>query len=239
MIVLRLAIISTLLLLVVASTNACSIAYPLYKVRSSFWVKIYHEGKPVAGIGAALYRYNDKDRLELQPLLDRTSDKDGIVKIENLPVGKYFVSVSSPGGGGAADLLVEREDTWESRNEVGLSWPFAGVIKAKQLAGVLLNDAEIINSQISALKNAELALWEPGAQASIQVTATDSSGKFAFKISRPGLYILRVKSSSSFSGDIPFEILPQQSNGPNLALLHLQMTSCGLRATQEIDAAKK
>ena len=241
--IMRVSGISAVILFIgTATVSACVIDYPRYKVQSSFWVKTYHDGKPISGVEISLYR-GHLGKLERPPLLVSTSGKDGIIKIEHLPVGKYFVSVTTPGGGDAAELVVDAEETSDSRNEIGLSWPFFNsTVKTKHLAGVLWNGNELMNSQVTALKNAQLELWKLGGKGPIDFGVSDNNGRFNLNANRPGLYILRVRGGAPYfssKGDIPFEILDPRSEGPDFVPLYLEMTSCGLHVTLESHASQK
>lgn len=216
---------------------ACWVTLPSVQVPSSFRVLVQHGALPIAGIRVVVFDYAELEKshseaeADWKPILDRVTDANGVVPIENLGPGRYLVETKGAGGGSAVDAVVSRKNG-KSRNQLALEWPatWKGMIKVKALAGQLSS-----NDPWMPFDNLHVELWTAGAQTPLAVKDTGKEGKFSFNPAQPGIYIVSIRGQQNgvdknwqVQGEIPFELSPAVAELPDSVDLDLAMTSCGI-----------
>lgn len=230
-----LSVVSALLVLSMAA-SACTVPIPHYKVQPSFDVLISYGKKPMPGIKVALYRDH-----ELQSFLSVISDKDGIAGIKNLAPGKYFIGIEEVGGGSSAELEVQNVQTWESLQQISLSWPFGNSVQTRNLRGRL-----VPQDRNRSYAGMDLKLWKPGESDPLSITKIGKDGSFAFNTTEPATYVLELvdpqkaalkdKNGPATFGFIPVDVSPEGQAPDNLELA-LGESTCGLTYSQCLPGA--
>ncbi|PYP92930.1 MAG: hypothetical protein DMG65_02770 [Candidatus Angelobacter sp. Gp1-AA117] len=223
-----LSVVSALLALTMAA-SACTVVLPAYKVQPSFDVLISYGKKPMPGIKVVLYQSQVLDH----SFITSVSNENGIVNIKNLAPGKYLIDVEDLGGGSSAELEVQKVQTWESRQQISLSWPAGNSVQTRNLRGRLVpEDGD------RSYAGMDLKLWKPGASGPLAVTKIGKDGSFAFDTTEPATYVLELvdprKSASKNKNDIatigfiPVDVISSGGEAPDKLELALGESSCGL-----------
>ena len=206
---------------------ACVIEFGTVHVTPTFQIIMRHAQQPIGGITVAIYRAKRvQGETEKEPFLRLVADKNGVIKVGDLNAGTYFVATEGPGQGAAIYAVVGSGEEGKARSEFAIEWPAqSNIIKTNRLAGQLLNSNEWAPLE-KTLGHAQIELWVAGATAPAATQTTSEDGRFQFKESLPGIYILRVKGDHE--GEIALDLVPAKSEPFEFLTLHLEETSCGL-----------
>lgn len=222
-----------LLLVCTGLTNACSVVLPIIQVKPSFSVLVRHGAVQKAGIPVEVYDYTDLEKRhgegEWAPVRKLISGNDGRIVINDLGPGRYLVETRGPGGGSAVDVEVS-PNSKKAISSISLEWPRSRngkILKTRALKGELTSNPPF--------ESVEIELWTAGAQSPLEQKKTGADGSFNFSELKPGLYVLRVHGHQKdvpkywqVEGDIPIELVANESGLPESLSLQLGMTSCGI-----------
>lgn len=215
-----------LLLALNITASACSVSYFDMTMKPDFQVVVNDGKAPLSGIKVLLFKEH-----ETQPFFTAYTNKAGTVDIQNLAVGKYFVSAVWPGGGGGTPITVKSNLTWESRAEVLITWPGLPAIQAKALKGRFVS-----HDPRAPFRAVNAKLWRAGDGVPLAAIRTGADGQFEFKQIEPGVYLVEIAAEgpAEAKGSLAIDLLPSgaQVHAPETLDLALSEDTCGLSYTQ-------
>lgn len=204
------AILTLALMLCSGPLEACSVVACLdrgHEMRSTFWVKVTHRDKPLAGVSVLVRGTRDVPK----DVFTGSTESAGIVEVANLKPGDYWLEVEKLGVYAAYYCFHVRErPTKKAASRSVHSWgnlapatrQVVGKVVDHQLGTggtPLWNLTHPIEVPISDaaldLHNAVSGTVHPG--------RTDSQGQFVFRDVPEGTYVMRV--SGGMAGDHGFE----------------------------------
>jgi hypothetical protein len=202
-------------------------------VPPTFRISVWHEKEPVSGIQIAVYDVKDSHSDgEWKPMLRLFTAKDGDVEISGLHDGRYIVQTEGPGQGSAAYAIVSTTHK-HPQTGITLQWPFSwhDILKVRTLTGELAS-----NNPWQPFENIHLELWTAGASAPLAVKDTGRNGHFHFNETNPGIYVVRIRGEQKgvspnwqVEGDIPIELLSNDTNAAQSLASYLSQSSCGIQ----------
>jgi len=207
------------------AASACTIVYAPTEVGPSFRVKVTNSrGRPVEGV-----------RIQLDKLLSATTDADGIASFAGVRPGDHLLLPSE-----SAEILngvaVAVKDSSPSDVIVPLRWPNANVVPVRNVAGILRDPN---HSPVQA----SLSLVDARSGRVLSTARSDNRGRFGFDAVPPGLYLIRLDSSTfhNWAGhEVHGSIAIEVRADANAAELNLDLgwTSCGLFYTDASQCAQ-
>jgi hypothetical protein len=232
-----------LFLLVPVKCPACSLA-GCYghgtEVRSTFAVRVTHEGKPLAGVSVEIARFPQGNH---SPVRSVVTAANGMARIENLPVGDYWLTAELLNIEAADECFhVSPSPTRKAKKKLAFEWG-TDAPAVRRASGeftdsepghgqsALLNQLHRIEVPIS---GARLKLENPFT-GKVYTTVSDAEGRFAFGDVPNALYVVHLDGAPPYhkpayeSADIVVRL--NRTKGP-LKMIWLEHTypgagSCG------------
>ena len=215
--------------------HACSYSLSTVQVTPEFRIIVRHGPTPIPRIQVEIYDEGELDRLqdgrEWTPVLKLVTGRDGTAEAKNLRPGKYLVETKGPGMGDAVYAQVGGKAD-ESKNQIGLEWPFSRreTIKTKSLSGQLIS-----NNPWTPFQNVQVQLWTAGLEKPLAIKDTGPQGRFHFDETRPGIYVIRIQGrqdavnpNNQVEGDLSVELDPSAPDAVASLFLRLAESSCGI-----------
>jgi hypothetical protein len=236
-----------------ASTLACSFLPPVRKVSRSFSVHVKNDVGPVAGLKLKVSRFKMDDFEKLTDEQQRSADPSNFVEVIARSItdatgtapfnldrtGAFTLSPDSP----ASHLDGVGLDVSDQTRSavVELQWPTMAILRTVHLRGKLSKG--LFSSRSTPLKNNGLTLHTLVDYREVSATTTGDDGAFDFRGVAPGLYFLQILATpgrtSDFykpEGNIAIYVAPDNSH--DTLMISTVNTSCGLSYDLEENKAR-